>query len=107
MENYIALHNWLRGLGYPENIYEYQELLDQDEINPGKQTAYSGQSDGELIIYNSNLNPVSKVVFKGLFPTYLSTIPFNSQTTDTNYIIAEATFKYTSYDLITSQEPFL
>jgi len=105
MENYIALHNWLRGLGYPENVYEYQELLDQDEIDPGKQTAYSGQSDGELIIYNSNFNPVSKVIFKGLFPTYLSTISFNSQVSDANYIIAEATFKYTSYDLITSTEP--
>jgi hypothetical protein len=105
MENYTALHNWMRGLGYPENVYEYQELLDQDEINPGKQTAFSGQSDGELIIYNSNFNPVSKVVFKGLFPTYLSTISFTAQAADTNYIIAEATFKYTSYDLITSPEP--
>jgi len=105
MENYAALHNWLRGLGYPESVYEYQELLNQDKINPGKQTAFSGQSDGELIIYNSNLNPVSKVVFKGLFPTYLSAISFNSQVSDANYIIAEATFKYTSYDLITSPEP--
>lgn len=105
MENYITIHNWMRGLGYPENVYEYQELLNEDEVNPGKQTAYSGQSDGELIIYNSNFNPVSKVIFKGLFPTYLSTISFTSQTNDSNYIIAEATFKYTSYDLITSQEP--
>jgi len=102
MENYIAIHNWLRGFGYPENVYEYQNLLNQDEINPGKQTAFSGQSDGELIIYNSNFNPVSKVIFEGLFPTSLSAISFNSQMNDANYIIADATFKYTIYKIISS-----
>jgi len=100
MENYSIIHNWLRGLGYPENVYEYQELLNQDEVNPGKQTAYSGQSDGELIIYDSNFNPVSKVVFQGLFPTSLSAISFNSQENSAEYVIAEVTFKYTSYNII-------
>ena len=100
MENYAALHNWLRGLGYPESVYEYQELLNQDKINPGKQTAFSGQSDGELIIYNSSFNPVSKVVFKGLFPTSLSAISFNSQMNGAEYIVADVSFKYIIYEII-------
>jgi hypothetical protein len=100
MENYSIIHNWLRGLGYPENVYEYQELINEDTLNSGKQTAYSGQSDGELIIYNSNFNPVSKVVFKGLFPTSLSAISFGSQENNVEYIISEASFKYTIYDII-------
>lgn len=99
MENYITIHKWLRGFGYPESVYEYQELLNEDQQNKGKQTAYSGQSDAELIVYNSNFNPKISINFKGLFPVSLSTIEFNSQLNDTNYVIANVSFKYTIYDI--------
>ena len=104
MENYVTVHNWLRGFGYPETVYEYQELLDEDQQNPGEQTAYSGQSDGELIVYNSNFNPIAKINFKGLFPVSLSTIPFNSQVNGADYVIAEVVFKYTIYDITVIEE---
>ena len=99
LENYLQVHNWIRGLGYPENIAEYQEFLNEDPYNPGVQNASSGQSDGSLIIYNSNYNPVAEVVFKGLFPTSLSTIEFDAKNTDVNYVTAEVNFKYTLYDI--------
>lgn len=99
LENYLQVHNWIRGLGYPESVAEYQEFLNQDEYNPGVQNASSGQSDGSLIIYSSNYNPVAEVVFKGLFPTSLSTIDFDAKSTDVNYVTAEANFKYTLYDI--------
>ena len=99
LENYLQVHNWIRGLGYPESVAEYQELLNQDEYNPGVQNASSGQSDGSLIIYNSNYNPVAEVVFKGLFPTSLSTIEFDAKSADVNYVTAEVNFKYTLYDI--------
>lgn len=104
MENYVTVHNWLRGFGYPESVYEYQQLLDEDEQNPGKQTAYSGQTDGELIVYNSNFNPVAKINFKGLFPVSLTTIPFNSQVNSADYVTAEVVFKYTIYDITIIEE---
>jgi hypothetical protein len=99
LENYLQVHNWIRGLGYPESVAEYQEFLNQDEYNPGVQNASSGQSDGSLIIYSSNYNPVAEVVFKGLFPTSLSTIEFDAKNTDVNYVTAEVNFKYTLYDI--------
>jgi len=99
LENYLQVHNWIRGLGYPESVAEYQEFLNQDEYNPGIQNASSGQSDGSLIIYSSNYNPVAEVVFKGLFPTSLSTIEFDAKNTDVNYVTAEVNFKYTLYDI--------
>jgi hypothetical protein len=99
LENYLQVHNWIRGLGYPESVAEYQEFLNQDEYNPGVQNASSGQSDGSLIIYSSNYNPVAEVVFKGLFPTSLSTIDFDATNTDVNYVTAEVNFKYTLYDI--------
>jgi hypothetical protein len=100
MENYLIVHDWLRGFGYPESLEEYKELLDNDSYTPGRQTAISGQSDGSLIIYNSNFNPVASVNFKGMFPTSLSTLQFNSRDTSVNYIEAEVVFKYTIFDIV-------
>lgn len=100
LENYLIVHNWLRGFGYPENVYEYQELLNSDDINPGIQNANSGQSNGELIIYNSNYKENAIVRFTGLFPVSLSSVNFDSKITDTNYLTADVVFKYTLYDII-------
>ena len=100
LENYLQVHNWMRGLGYPQSVSEYQNLLNSDEFSPGVQNANSGQSDASLIIYNSNYNPIAKVNFKGLFPVSLSTIDFNAKAQDINYVTANVTFKYTLYDII-------
>ena len=100
MENYLLVHNWLRGFGYPESVYEYQELLNDDKYSPGRQTAMSGQSDGTLFIYNSNYQPTASVIFKGMFPTSLTPIEFNAKESGVNYIEAEVVFKYTIYDII-------
>ncbi len=99
MENYLLIHNWLRGFGYPESLEEYQELLNDDEYFPGQQTAISGQSDGTLLIYNSNYKPVVSVVFEGMFPTSLTSVEFNAKESGANYIEAEVVFKYTIYNI--------
>ena len=37
MENYLILHNWMRGLGVPETFGERQEFIDSNEsINTAK-----------------------------------------------------------------------
>lgn len=99
MENYLLIHNWLRGFGYPESLEEYQELLNNDDYFPGKQTAISGQSDGSLLIYNSNYQPIVTVTFQGMFPTSLTSVEFNAKETGVNYIEAEVVFKYTIYNI--------
>jgi hypothetical protein len=99
LENYLTIHNWMRGFGFPADIREYQNLLNQEPTNPGKQTASSGESNGTLIIYNSNFNPIVNVDFDGLFPISLSTINFDATVQDINYVTAEVTFKYTIYDI--------
>lgn len=102
LENYLQIHNWIRGLGYPQSVAEYQELLNRDEYNPGVQDASAGQSDGSLIVYNSNYHSVASINFKGLFPTSLSTINFDAKSTDVQYVTAEVVFKYTLYDIVPS-----
>jgi len=100
LTNYITVHNWLRGLGFPYTTNEYQQLLNEDANQPGVQNANSGQSDGSLIIYNSNYNENVIVKFTGLFPVSLSTISFNAQVQNSEYVTAEVVFKYTLYDII-------
>ena len=90
----------MRGLGYPQSVSEFQELLDSDEFNPGVQDANFGQSDGSLILYNSNYNPIAYINFRGLFPVSLSTLDFNAKAQDINFLTASVTFKYTLYDII-------
>ncbi len=92
--NYMELHNWIRGLGYPESVAEYQSWINQDELG-----ADPNVSDGTLLIYNSNFRVSAKVKFRGLFPTSLTTVNFDSTTTDVEYVVAEAAFKYDLYDI--------
>jgi len=99
MENYLLIHNWLLGFGYPESVEQYKKLLEQDEVNPGVQYAASGQSDGSLLVYNNNFNPIINVSFKGLFPVSLSTINFDAKDPQASYVTANVTFKYTYYKI--------
>jgi hypothetical protein len=102
LENYLQVHNWLRGLGYPNSIQEFIDLKANDEYfpNSSSKNSFNEYSDGTLTIYNSNFNPIVDVHFKGLFPTSLSTIKFDAKSTDINYVVAEVTFKYSIYDII-------
>jgi len=102
MENYMAIHNWLTGLGFPESTQDYVDLLaDPDDITqPGD--AKRGFSDGSLTIYNSNYRANAIVKFKDMFPISLTSLEFDSSVTDIEYFTAEATFKYTIYNILDS-----
>ena len=96
LENYMAIHNWLTGLGYPESTSQYEDLIVTDNIREPE----NAFSDGSLHILNSNFRDVAIVKFNDLFPVYLSSLEFKSSETDVNYITAEATFKYTVYNIV-------
>jgi hypothetical protein len=98
MENYMAVHNWLTGLGFPESQTQFDELITNDEGLKDRKLQYS---DGTLSILNSNYNEVASVTFKDLFPTSLSSLEFTSTDTDINYFTAQVSFKYTIYNIKT------
>jgi len=99
MENYIALYNWLTGLGFPETAEQYENLTTRDD---GVRDSKEAFSDGTLRILNSNLREVAKVKFLDLFPVSLSSIDFDATANDIEYFTAEASFKYTVYKLTSS-----
>ena len=60
---------------------------------------YNEYSDASLLIYNSNFNVIAKVNFRDTFPVGLSAINFDATQEDLKYVTAEATFKYSIYDI--------
>ena len=99
MENYISVYTWLKGLGFPESTKEFKDLTtDRDGIRDPKEAF----CDGTLRILNSNYREVAQVKFKDLFPTSLTSLDFDATNTDIQYFTAEATFKYTIYNLTAS-----
>ena len=103
LENYLQVHNWLRGLGFPESVQEFIDLKNNDTYSPdpSAKNALNEYSDATLFIYNSNFNEIAKVKFKDVFPVALSTINFSATTDDINYVTAEATIKSVSYTHLT------
>ena len=99
LENYMAVHNWLTGLGYPETTQQFRDLTTDDE---GLRDLKRQFSDGSLHILNSNFRPQAIVKFKDLFPVSLTSLDFEASDTDVNYFTAEVSFKYTVYNIFAS-----
>ena len=97
MENYMSVHNWLTGLGYPETTKQFKDLTTDDD---GQRDLNKQFSDGSLHILNSNFRDVAIVKFKDLFPVSLTSLEFESSDSDINYFTAEVSFKYTVYNVL-------
>ena len=97
--NFMEIQNWIRGLGFPESLAEFNELKDQAILGPMGKSTEDVYSDGTLQILSSNLVPKFQVVFSDLFPYSLSTVTFDATDTDIEYFTADVGFKYTIYTL--------
>ncbi len=80
MENYMAVHNWLRGLGFPESP---QQFIDKTTDSDGIRDLEEQFCDGGLHILNVSLTSLN----------------FDATETDINYFTASASFRYTVYNI--------
>ena len=97
--NYMAIHNWLTGLGYPDNTGQFKNATTDEDGLRDREEIFS---DGSLSILNSNYNTTAIVKFRDLFPISLTSLEFEATDTDINYFTAEVVFKYTIYDIVAS-----
>jgi hypothetical protein len=95
LHNYLEIHNWMRGLGFPESYDEYKTISEQPEY-----TGDGLRSDLSLIVLNSAKNPNYEFVFRDAFPIDLSDATFDSTLTSVDYITATVEFKYTLFDVV-------
>ena len=97
--NFMEIQNWMRGLGFPESLVEFNDLKNEAILGPMGKSTEDVYSDGTLQILSSNLVPKFQVVFNDLFPYSLSTVTFDATDTDIEYFTADVGFKYTLYQI--------
>jgi hypothetical protein len=94
LKNYLEIHNWIIGLGFPENHDQYKDLSDKP--------IYTGDgifSDMTLTILSSTKTPNYEITFVDAFPITLSDLYFNTIDNNVTFLNADATFKYTHYTI--------
>ena len=113
LENYISLHNWMIGIGFPQKRDQFRTYRDVTSNTPagggtpkvdriGKATADRAMySDAFLQILSNKNNPIVEVIFENLFPVSLSALDFSQAATDVEYMVATAEFAYQIYEIIT------
>lgn len=94
LQNYLEIHNWLTGLGKPEEFDQYKTLADKKEW-----TGDGIYSDISVIVLSSTKSANYEIVYIDGYPVSLSGLEFNTIDSDVNYIAATATFKYTYYNI--------
>ena len=79
MDNYIEVFNWMHSLAQS----------DDDQ-----------RSDATLLVLSSHNNVNKQISFKGLFPTNIDPLEFDTTVTDMQYLQASATFKFTYFEVL-------
>ena len=103
LTNFMEIQNWIRGIGFPEDLKEIYNLQFQDYYGKVDTTSDRIQnifSDGTLLVLSSNQRTNWQVVFKDMFPYQLSTLQFDATDNDIQYMTAEVSFKYTMYNIV-------
>ena len=102
MKNYLEIHNWLVGMGFPDNFDQYKDLVDGDPKIGRNKRIPSGSgvfSDATLMILTSSKNPNLEITFVDLFPISLSQLVFDTTNIDVQYLDAVANFRYRKYNI--------
>ena len=115
LENYITLHNWLTGIGFPKSRSQFSTFRDVTSDTPDSQKGVSTDigdvkqstpdksmySDAFLMILSNKNNPIVEVNFHNIYPTSLSSLDFSQAATDVEYMTASAEFAYQIYEITT------
>jgi len=99
MENYKAIHNWIIGLGFPENNSQYTSAIESGALLGADEVAKS-YSDATLVILGNNNVPIQVIQFADCVPESLESITFTSTNQDVQYLIGSVSFRYTYYKFI-------
>lgn len=98
MSNYLAIHDWMIALGFPNNYEQYKELVGSRQ--KGMSELAANYSDATLFILDSNNKPIREIQFKDCFPAELSSIRFSTQNTEVRYVTCTATIRFGYYIIV-------
>ena len=115
LNNYKEIHDWIIGIGFPQNHTQFSDLraLSSDRF-PGTtaSTAATGTSiskplpesgiysDATLTILNSKNIAKTEIRFHNIYPTSLGSLSYSVQASDVNYLTAAVDFSYMYYEIV-------
>ena len=115
LENYIEMHTWLTGIGFPKDRKQFADFRSKTSNTPTIQRGESKDigdvrastpeiamtSDAIMTILTNKNNPVVECRFRDVFPTSLSGLTYSQNQTDVEYLTATVNFKYQIYEIVT------
>ena len=90
LSDYLEIHNWMKGLGSPNDFTQYANL---------KKSSSGLYSDATLVINNSRKLANLSATFIQLFPVDISDLQFTTMDTDVNYLECTVDFRFLSYEI--------
>ena len=113
LENYLSLHEWMTGIGFPKDRKQFSEFRTETasmpgspskpnkaDLKPGSPGAVLPMfSDATLSILSNKNNPIVEVTYRDIFPVSLSALDYYQDATDVEYLRAEAEFAYQLYEI--------
>ncbi len=115
LNNYKELHDWITGLGFPQDYTQFKTLQGTGSDRfPGStsSTAATGTStkqplneggiysDATLTVLNSKNIANTEIRFQNVYPTSLGSLSYDIKASDVDYLQVNASFNYMYYDII-------
>lgn len=98
MLNFKAIFDWMSGLGFPENYEQYANQT--TTTGAGLARSFPTLSDATLTILNNSNVPIQTVQFYDCYPASLDSLSFTSVAQDVNYLLGNASFRYSHYNFL-------
>ena len=115
LNNYKEIHDWIIGLGFPQNHTQFADLQATGsdryagsttgaivpETNIAVPLSEGGTySDATLTVLNSKNIAVTEIRFHNIFPTSLGALSYDVQASDVNYLAVGVDFSYMYYEIV-------
>ena len=98
LKSWIEVHDWIRAMTFPTKFEEYRQLprLSKNTVN---RPEFPQFSDASITIFSSSMKPYYRIKYYETFPTTLSTFVLTAQEGPDSIITADATFRYSYFDI--------
>ena len=101
LQTWIEIHDWIRAMTFPYDFAEYKNLPNLFRKYTGfKKETFPQYSDCTVTLLSSANIPQYQFVLHDCFPTSLSSFVVSSTDSPDNIITADASFRYTYYDIV-------
>ena len=115
LNNYKELHDWITGIGFPQDHKQFSDLLATGSDRFSGSTASTSStgtstpqplseggiySDATLTVLNSKNIAKTEIRFQNVYPVTLGALSYDIKASDVSYISVQASFSYMYYDIV-------